>query len=1280
MQVYYNGVVMNTNPSLPQINNIPNFRDAISDKSFEGIKNQEEKDWIGKALDDIKNPQKAIKCLQRITPYVEALNSYTPEQIIHLVSLLDQGIKRESNSQEVINDFSHNVAAIIIKKGLHSFESFLQTSNEKNYAIQVMIQLVKEGQLEPLEAVEKLQNYGIDSRSSTGQRALIQIAKLAQQNGEDVSKFIKKYGIDASTLEGQQALIHIAKLEAYGNGIGISRYIHNFGLDTSKPEVQRAQIEIAKIAAQQDGGGTSANIKNYKIDAKTAQGQQALIEIAMIAAQQDAEETAYYLKQYDIDAKTPTGQEAVIEIAKKSRVYNPDIDPSIPEGQKVLIEIAKKSAQEDGRRTSEDIKKYEIDPSTKEGQQALIEIAKIAAHQNGKGTSEYFQEYGIDPSTPEGQQALIEIAKIAAKQDGKGTSKYIEKYRIDPLTPGGRQALFEIAEIGAQQNANGVLKYLENYSLKTETHEDKQRFKELSKLLFICLVKQFNPFKYSEFKKTFQIYADTINGNGSKTFEVDPTLFEDELEILYAHDMNDAYNKSIFTASLEFEVKPKDLQWVQNVFSQIKNEAAQEEFLEWWMSLAALCSSREDLKKLFIENSSLFEKISSLSPEIRARFTQEIIASSWDTKGQYQFMHNLKAELSKEPSIVSKMAVLPPDLGLAAMDVFIQECQGQHAEGFTLLQTLVSKIAVLPHALRLATMDVFSQACQSQHAEMFKLLQTLVSKIVVLPHDLRLAVTDVFILGSQGQNAELLEILQKDAGDTLIVQLACFILSEFPIEGKEVYTSVLQEIKSDRTFRNGKYQQFLLTALIALKNSSLDNASKITLLEKIFKAIPEGTPENRNSQIKERQDTIRLLIDILNFKGDAYLPEATDSTNMKSIVERLFAEKCKIKLDNFSTLYQNTVDTWRNKDALWTYAGKHVGNPNVLPYFQKFLTSVLQGEFQHSRYAIENNPHLAQIQKQTPDIFEKWKQSTELTEDEITLKETGKAVSIEKKVVETLKLAVENHHLGLAEQETYFPILSNCMGNWEQLEEPLQLIANKLVPLSNRVLSEDELQQRQQLQLQKAFLELIQDPSDLEKKLNNLKGIKIKGLDKMNSFYSELDDLVKLMRSSMKHKAEAYKVIETDDPNHFLLMGTEVLNSCQNVNDSASKNIAILGYALDGKHRLALVCDPNGKILARSVLRLLIDAEGKPVLFQEKMYVADGNPDYPQLLRKMALKKASLLGVPLVVSPNDFENEKAKSYPVAIEAKDKPVPFEYVDALAGLRSGGYKISNALHIK
>lgn len=206
---------------------------------------------------------------------------------------------------------------------------------------------------------------------------------------------------------------------------------------------------------------------------------------------------------------------------------------------------------------------------------------------------------------------------------------------------------------------------------------------------------------------------------------------------------------------------------------------------------------------------------------------------------------------------------------------------------------------------------------------------------------------------------------------------------------------------------------------------------------------------------------------------------------------------------------------------------------------------MLQSNFHQIRYATEKNPHLAEIEKKNPQIFENWKFPTELKADEIVSSDTVKVVSVEKSVAEVLKQAIENRHLSLELQGIHFPILCACIGQWDSLEKPLELITAQLVPLSNRPLNADEIQQKQQLQLQKSILEVIQDASGLEKKLNVLIGIKIKGFDQILSpFYRDLNDLIKLLYSAEPAGAEIYSVIDSDDPNHILLMGSEVLNSC----------------------------------------------------------------------------------------------------------------------------------------
>ena len=118
--------VMNTNADLPSVNKIHGSFDTVSEESPKFIGSEEEKNWMGKALEDIKNPEKGIRLLERISHQVGTLSSFTPDQIVRLVSLLDQWIKREPDSQEATNYLCQEVAALIIKKDFHSFENFLK--------------------------------------------------------------------------------------------------------------------------------------------------------------------------------------------------------------------------------------------------------------------------------------------------------------------------------------------------------------------------------------------------------------------------------------------------------------------------------------------------------------------------------------------------------------------------------------------------------------------------------------------------------------------------------------------------------------------------------------------------------------------------------------------------------------------------------------------------------------------------------------------------------------------------------------------------------------------------------------------------------------------------------------------------------------------------------------------------------------------------------------------------------------------------------------------------
>src|SRR5690606_17832801 len=69
------------------------------------------------------------------------------------------------------------------------------------------------------------------------------------------------------------------------------------------------------------------------------------------------------------------------------------------------------------------------------------------------------------------------------------------------------------------------------------------------------------------------------------------------------------------------------------------------------------------------------------------------------------------------------------------------------------------------------------------------------------------------------------------------------------------------------------------------------------------------------------------------------------------------------------------------------------------------------------------------------------------------------------------------------------------------------------------------------------------------------------------------------------------RVIDTDDPHDLLLCGSENALSCQSINASSNTNKALLGYIQNGQNRIEAAVSEKGRILGRSILRLLWDGE-----------------------------------------------------------------------------------------
>ena len=263
---------MNIYSDITQIKKVSVCFDTPSDESKNKIY-PDDQEWISAALEEIKNSNNVRSIQDRIACQVQKLYSFEPEQIIHLVNLLNQHVKKEPFDQRTTIYLSQEVAALIVKKSIDSFKNVLKGFQENKIAIQVMFRLVRESHCDPLALIKELHNYGIDPSAADVQEALIQIAKLAiQQNGGESLALSTNMACTPSTPEGQRAMIEIAKLAAQQDGYGLSYFIKNYGIKATSPEGQEVLIEIAKLAAKENGFGVSNYIQKYGINVSTAEG------------------------------------------------------------------------------------------------------------------------------------------------------------------------------------------------------------------------------------------------------------------------------------------------------------------------------------------------------------------------------------------------------------------------------------------------------------------------------------------------------------------------------------------------------------------------------------------------------------------------------------------------------------------------------------------------------------------------------------------------------------------------------------------------------------------------------------------------------------------------------------------------------------------------------------------------------------------------------------------------------------------------------------------------
>lgn len=478
-----------------------------------------------------------------------------------------------------------------------------------------------------------------------------------------------------------------------------------------------------------------------------------------------------------------------------------------------------------------------------------------------------------------------------------------------------------------------------------------------------------------------------------------------------------------------------------------------------------------------------------------------------------------------------------------------------------------------------------------------------------------------------------------------------------------------------------KLRQLMSLLVLLQSNISISCAQKLNILKVIL--------EHKNK--KERIKLVQMCHDLINMKQLHGFYSLKDSEEIKKDFYKLFQNLLLTNVANFEGKFEATLEQFRQKEALVTYAarlqqldGKE--KEDALYHLNYFLESVLNSKFLAKRYRTDFNPHLEKIFKFSPYLQEKWPERTTLSSQDF--------VSVFEK----------NEMVNFCQQFTSqvikrFFITPACAQQFPQFAQMLQLSAveratlevdlrRSFVQLRQKLRQVKEEEEKAELELSLANMEIRLLLLSLSHSLKATQALeKVKRLHTlipqipeqpiyhqlMMAFKTKLKDLIE-----NKFKKESkWTATITDDPNDLLLIGTEIPDSCQNVNFLPAYNKCLLGYILDGKNLAAVVKDESKRIGARCILRLLWDNEkNKPALFKERDYINPGYQNAIPLLNELCKNKAKSLGLDLYFKPDRTSTNGTTK----LASLGGPSKFEYKDAIGPKHySSTYVIQHCIQI-
>jgi hypothetical protein len=512
-----------------------------------------------------------------------------------------------------------------------------------------------------------------------------------------------------------------------------------------------------------------------------------------------------------------------------------------------------------------------------------------------------------------------------------------------------------------------------------------------------------------------------------------------------------------------------------------------------------------------------------------------------------------------------------------------------------------------------------------------------------------------------------------------------FQIALLPLFKKEQGWDKIAKSLSDREFKDSGRQRIVFNALQAIAEcQELEINEKKALLELAFKTNGEKTNKANTKLICLNLQLIEVAIKA----GHAsLLKKASSMQVIEEILQAHLKKEFNIEhVENLAEKYIYCQSILRYPDALLIYASKlKTVDSLVRKAFSRCVQAILEnnGSYQNLRY--EPTRHLEMLFTERAALKQNWQKGDsapflDLVQDP--------AQSSSFNIIEYLRSRIcDDKHIDPQE----FHFLSTYLMHPELMEEEKEKLIKQQGALKEALeisLQPKELsKQLKKLHFQLAIFSLLDEELSASDKIKQIDTILLPLVPSLfakdSQFRADLMGLKAMLAPAHKQAlCNEWTVCDTDEWQDMLLLGTEVVGSCQNINGDPYLNRCLTDYLTDGKNRAIVVKNGKGEIMARAILRMLYDAENKvPVLYQERLYQnADIDPQQAKkAIEALSIQRAKSLGLTLTTAKGDWQeaNDNSINYSEPLHSYGSKSSVEYVDAEGkGVTNGIYQISEA----